>query len=98
MKLARAVERENGMTLCSQGMVLTSATIEKLSNIGVCEIFVEGEEGPGSKGLVTDLDELMAQLERKFSKAGGDELMLGIKEIFKKRLQSKPICPWHQFK
>ncbi|WP_298439126.1 hypothetical protein [Geobacter sp.] len=83
MVLARAVKRADnpqGPPICGKGTVLTSSLIERLRNMGVKTLTVEGQPvaaPEGEKGV----DELLAGLDRRFSRVESIPLMQRLKEI-----------------
>jgi len=88
MKLAKAVKNKRGMILCSQGTELTEAVLDRLSDMEVKQITVEGhpvDTGASEKSLQQQIDELQA----RFSQVEGDPLMMKIKDIFLERLKQQ---------
>lgn len=83
MILAREVARpENpaGAPICGKGVELTSSLIERLKNMDVQHVCVEGhpvwQEGDKT------LDVQLAELEHRFRKAGSHPLMSKMKAVF----------------
>lgn len=83
MVLARDVFRNNnpvGMPVCGKKTVLTDSLITRLDNMDVKAIFVEGhpvwEEGDRS------CDDLLLELDRRFSKVRNDPLTTMLHDIY----------------
>jgi len=86
MKLAKLVKNKRGMTLCGAGTELTEEIIERLSDMEVKRITVEGhpvDTEDREKSLSQQIDELHA----RFKYVEGDPLMRKIKDIFLERLK-----------
>jgi len=87
MKLAKAVVNDNGITLIGEGTELTRALIERLRNLGIREITVQGHplkiEGEEDKPLSL----LEKELEDRFRPTQSNPLMRQVKEIFLKELR-----------
>lgn len=88
MKLAKLVKNKRGMTLCGAGTELTEEIIERLSDMEVKRITVEGhpvDTQDTEKGFSQQIDELNA----RFRFVEGDPLMRKIKNVFLGRLREK---------
>lgn len=84
MVLAREVKRADnpqGPPICGKGTVITAALLERLRNLGVKTLTVEGRpvELEGEKTL----DDMLADLDRRFSKVEGNPLMQRLRELFR---------------
>ena len=82
MVLALDVKRSDnpdGPPICGKGMSLTDSLIERLKNLGIQSVTVEGHpvQIEGEKTL----DDLLADLEHRFRKVGSDPIMNKLKEI-----------------
>lgn len=87
MTLAKPVMRpdsESQMPVCGKGTALTEGLIQRLAEIGVASLIVEGhpvliegEETP---------EERIRALENRFRRVCADPLMMRLKEIYKDRL------------
>jgi len=84
MVLAREVVRgdnPNGPPICGKGVELTESLIERLRNMGINSITVQGHpiwmEGDKS------LPELLEDLEKRFSRSGGNPRNDLIKKIYR---------------
>lgn len=84
MILAREVKRADnpqGPPVCGRGTVLTASLIERLRNLGVKMVTVEGH--PVAVEGEKTLEELLADLDRRFSKVENFPLMQRLKEIYR---------------
>lgn len=87
MVLARSVTNPNspnGAPICGKGIPLTGALIERLVNMGVQSVIVEGH--PIVMEGESTLEEMLIKLDGRFKRVAGDPLMTRIKEIYKRRL------------
>ncbi len=88
MKLAKPVKNDRGMTLCGAGIELTEEMINRLSNMEVARITVEGH--PIDTGeSVKSLSQLIDELDVRFRHVEGDPLMMKIKGILLERFKQK---------
>lgn len=88
MKLAKPITNEQGMTLCGEGTELTEALINRLSNMEVTHIVVEGHPVDTGKPE-KNLDQLVEELHARFSQVEMDPIMSKIKAIILERLKEK---------
>ena len=81
MVLAKEVCGTSGSILLAKGTVLTASMGHRLKNWGVQFVYVEGEEESPQEGSVVTIspEEIRAQLEDRFSRVMGSEIM---KKIF----------------
>ena|SRR6266540_2277561 len=84
MILAQDVRRHDTPTappICGKGVLLTESLIERLRNMGVQSVYVEGHpiwlEGDKT------LDEELAIVDHRFRKVEDDPLMMKLKDILK---------------
>ena len=89
MMLAKDLVRpENpaGPAICGKGMELTDSLLERLRNMGIQSITVQGHPVwmEGDKTL----EELLQELDHRFSFADRDPLTARLKEIYRKYLIS----------
>ncbi|MCG3113709.1 MAG: hypothetical protein MCM46_18045 [Candidatus Manganitrophus sp. SB1] len=87
MVLARSVTNPNspnGAPVCGKGIPLTDLLIERLAQMGVQSVTVEGH--PVAVEGESTLEEMLVKLDEKFRRLEGDSLMMRIKEIYKRRL------------
>lgn len=82
MKVAKPVVNDSGMILFGAGTALTDSLIERLGNMNVGAVYVEGEaQRQKSK------EELLAALDARFSKTGHEPHMAALKQLFKERIE-----------
>jgi hypothetical protein len=84
MILARDVKRADnpqGPPICGRGTTLSASLIERLRNLGITSITVEGH--PVTVEGEKTLDDLLADLDRRFSKVANVPLMARLKEIYR---------------
>jgi len=89
MVLARDLVRpENpaGPAICGKGMELTESLLERLQNMGIQSLTVQGHPVwmEGDKTL----DEQLHELDHRFSRVAGDPLALRLKEVYRNYLIS----------
>jgi len=77
MILAKEVCGASGSVLLAKGTALTTAMGHRLKNWGVLFVHVEGEDSSPSQteGIGLSPENVRQDLERKFSKVMGNELM-----------------------
>ncbi len=84
MVLARDVRRTDNPQsppICGRGTTLSASLIERLKNLGIKSITVEGH--PVVVEGEKTLDDLLADLDRRFSKLANVPLMGRLKEIYR---------------
>ncbi len=81
-KLAKAVVNDVGMILIGEGTTLSDAHINRLQNMGVGSVLVEGTAGP-----VKTREELLADLDARFRKTEGEPYMSTLKRTFKEQIE-----------
>lgn len=80
MKLAKAVTKENGMTIMAEGMELTESLIERLNNMSIDRITVQGHPvDMGGAGSGTKYAERMERLDHLFRRYSKDKWMTRVK-------------------
>ncbi len=87
MVLARDVRRnENPQVppICGRGTILTESLIERLVNMGIKVVTVEGH--PVAVEGEKTLEDLLADLDHRFSKVANVPLMGRLKEIYRKNI------------
>ncbi len=86
MKLAKPVKNKRGMTLCSPGTELSGPVIERLSNMGVSHITVEGHPVETGEEEKTVSDRVQ-ELRERFKNVEEDQLMRKIRDVFIENLR-----------
>ncbi len=81
-KLAKPVVNDSGMILIGEGTVLKESHIDRLQNMSISSVFVEGTAGPSKTR-----EELLAELDERFKKTEGEPYMLTVKRSFKEYIE-----------
>ena len=87
MVIAQEVMRPDnpeGFPVCGKGIILSDSLIERLKQIGVQSITVEGH--PVKMEGDVSLEVQLAALEKRFRKISGDPIMIMVKEKFKNHI------------
>lgn len=87
MVLARDIKNEespDSPIICGKGMVLTESLIRRLTQMGIQAIAVEGH--PVTMDGEKPLDEMLADLDKRFRRVEGNPLMTGLKEIYRRNI------------
>jgi hypothetical protein len=77
-------DRDDGPPLCGNGCTLTASLIERLKQMGVQTLVVEGH--PLQVAGATSLEESLSILDRRFKHVADDPHMMMLKEIYRKHL------------
>jgi len=87
MVLAQEIKNSDdpsSMTICGKGIKLTESLIARLTQMGIQSLRVEGHpvkvEGEAS------LQEMLADLDKRFIRVEGDDLMKKVKEIYRRQI------------
>jgi hypothetical protein len=82
MKLARPVTAKNGMVMLGEGTELSETWIERISDMDITSVFVEGPPVQ-----VLSKEEALDNLEARFSKVDDKPYMSVIKKITKEHIE-----------
>jgi len=82
MKLAKPVVNDAGMILIGEGTVLLQTHINRLQNMSIITVFVEGTAGPEKT-----VEELIAELDARFRKTENEPYMATLKRIMKEVIE-----------
>lgn len=82
MKLAKPVTAKNGMVMLGEGTELSETWIERIRDMDITSIFVEG---PSIQTL--SKEEALANLEARFAKTEGKPYMNIIKKVTKEHIE-----------
>ncbi|MBF0558142.1 MAG: hypothetical protein HQL08_05130 [Nitrospirae bacterium] len=82
MKLAKPVVNDAGMILIGEGTLLTGTHINRLENMSISSVFVEGTSGPAKTK-----EELIAELDARFRKTEDEPYMSTLKRIMKEVIE-----------
>ncbi|WP_207261001.1 hypothetical protein [Desulfovibrio sp. Huiquan2017] len=90
MKLAKAVTKENGMTIMAEGMELTESLISRLEGMSIERITVQGHPVEmGGTGAGTHWGERRDRLDHLFRQYSGDRWMMRVKDRMRQYFQIK---------
>lgn len=82
MKLAKPVVNDAGMILIGDGTLLSDTHINRLQNMSISSVFIEGTAGPAKTG-----EELLAELDARFRKTENEPYMATLKRIMKEVIE-----------
>lgn len=82
MKLSKPVLNEAGMILVGEGTVLSDAHIDRLNNMNVSSVYVEGAAKPRKSK-----EDMFAELDSRFSKTENEPYMAILKRMFKEHIE-----------
>lgn len=87
MILAKEVRKDDdeiSPPICGKGIVLTESLLSRLERMGIQALSVEGHpvKMEGDKSV----DELLAALDKRFSKVMDDPIMIKLKDIYKENI------------
>ncbi|MDA8124634.1 MAG: hypothetical protein M0009_05560 [Deltaproteobacteria bacterium] len=83
MKLAKPIAGQNGMVLLAEGTELTEKWIERIQDMDVAGVFVEGDSQPA-----VPLAEALAGLEKRFATVQQEPHMGLIKKAVRAHIES----------
>jgi hypothetical protein len=83
MKLAKPVAAKNGMVMLGEGTALTAKWIERIQDMGIANVFVEG---PPVQAVPRE--QALADLNARFSQVEGRPAMDAIKRIVKEHIEA----------
>jgi len=87
MVLAKEVRKEDdeiSPPICGKGIVLTESLLSRLERMGIQALSVEGH--PVKMEGDKPVEELLAALDKRFSKVMDDPLMIKLKDIYKENI------------
>lgn len=82
MVVAKAIMNDSGMVLLSEGTALTESLIARLGRMDLKSIFIEGAAASGKSR-----EEMLADLDSRFSKTESEPYMGKIKAAIKARIE-----------
>lgn len=82
MKLSKPVVNEAGMILLGEGTELTNALIERLQNMNVSSVFVEGVSKPQKSK-----EDALAEIDARFKKTENEPYMSMLKRLIKEHVE-----------
>jgi hypothetical protein len=87
MVLAKEIKSSDdpaSMTICGKGIKLTESLIDRLRQMGIQSLTVEGH--PIAIDGEASLDEMLAALDKRFRRVANDPLMMKVKELYRKHI------------
>jgi len=85
MTLAKPITNEAGMTMLSEGFVLTDSMIRRLESMEISFVYIEGD-APDAKSKA----ELLADVEKRFRKTENEKYMNILKNAIRVRIEE--VC------
>lgn len=82
MKLSKPVLNEGGMILVGEGTTLTDAHIDRLNNMNISSVYVEGSSQPQKPK-----EEMLAELNFRFKKSENEPYMGLLKRLFTEHIE-----------
>jgi hypothetical protein len=82
MVLAKPVMNKSGMIMLGEGMELNDSLIEKIHDMGIESVHVQGMSQPD-----VPMEALLAALDARFSHVEKDHLMAIIKRLMKEHIE-----------
>ncbi|MCL4537430.1 MAG: hypothetical protein M1610_07560 [Nitrospirae bacterium] len=82
MKLSKPVVNEAGMILLGEGTEITDSLIERLQNMNVSSVYVEGASKPQKSK-----EDIMAEIDARFKKTENEPHMGMLKKLFKEHVE-----------
>lgn len=86
VKLAKPVVNDSGMIIIGDGTVLSDVHIERLHNMNISTVFVEGMTGPSKSK-----EELLAELDARFKKTVEEPYMSMLKRVIKEQIEGMSV-------
>jgi hypothetical protein len=83
MKLAKPVENSSGMVLLGENTELTVELIDKIRNMGIDSVYIQGMSKPS-----LPIDVMLSQLDERFKTVEGEPHMDVLKKVFKEHIAS----------
>jgi len=84
--LAQDVTRQDGVVLMAKGKEVTAEVKSLLMRMEVASVVVEGEQFASEEERQAFLAELEKDLVLRFSRVEDDPLLMGLRELFRRRL------------
>lgn len=88
MVLAEPAQNEQGTVICGAGTLLDDTLLGRMERFSVVRITVEGHPVK-KKGDDKSEDELAAMLDARFARHADNELMMGVKAVFREQLHAR---------
>jgi hypothetical protein len=82
MKLAKPVTNKNGLVMLAEDTELTAILIEKISDLDVAGVFIQGMTQPD-----IPMEEMLADLDKRFQNGENEPYMDVIKQALKEHIE-----------
>lgn len=82
MKLAKPIVNDSGMVLLPQGTVLTDSHIQRIENMSLSAVNIEGGDDQRKPK-----EEVLAEIDARFSQSQDQPLMQMLKRILKEHIE-----------
>ncbi len=82
MKLSKPVVNDTGMILLGEGTELTNALIERLQNMNVSSVYIEGAATPPKP-----MEEMLSELDARFKKTENEPHMGLLKKLLREHIE-----------
>ncbi|MEF2144406.1 MAG: hypothetical protein V3573_03085 [Desulfovibrionaceae bacterium] len=89
MVLARAVSRDNGITIVAEGVELSESLLKRLEGMGIERVVVKGSPVTMDGGGSTAFDERLARLDHLFRAQEKDQWMRKVKAFLRNYFKLK---------
>lgn len=83
MRLAKGITNEGGITLFSEGTILSESQINRIKDMNIDAIYIEGSSAPA-----VPIGEEIALLDVRFKRAENDPNMLKLKNMVRQYIQA----------
>ncbi len=86
MILAQKIERADGIMLCNRGTELTPGLIGTIRRMGLEAVLVEGDAFASEEERQAHLQDLLDELDARFSRVVEDPILNHLKELFAQKI------------
>jgi hypothetical protein len=83
MKLAKPVENTSGMVLLGENTELTVELIDKIKDMGIDSVYIQGMSKPS-----VPIEVMLSDLDDRFKKVESEPHMDVLKRVFKEHIES----------
>jgi hypothetical protein len=83
MRLAKPVENSSGMVLLGDNTELTVELIDKIKDMGIDSVYIQGTSKPS-----VPLEVMLSELDERFKRVEGEPYMDVLRKVFKEHIES----------
>ena len=83
MKLAKPVENSSGMVLLGENTELTVELIDKIKDMGIDSVYIQGMSKPS-----VPIEVMLSDLDERFKTVENEPYMDVLKKVFKEHIES----------